>query len=68
MKTLIIETQLIQAIEPRFEEAFMLSELRKAGIPVKGYLLYAGIESGTLTRTEEIGSIVFTWYPDSEES
>jgi hypothetical protein len=40
----------------------LLKRLRAADIPVKGSVCISGVESGTLTWTEDaFGNYVFTW-------
>lgn len=44
-------------------DCFFLGKLKAHGIPVEGVLLLRGVESGTLTKCENIenDSVVFTW-------
>ena len=49
--------------ERAFTESLVLARLREAGIPVRGTILFRGIASGTLDRSEdyETGDVIFRW-------
>lgn len=44
--------------------AMVIEKLRNAGIPVKGVLIFGGIESGLLVESREIGGYRYTWSED----
>ena len=46
-----------------FSEIFILAILRNNGIPIKGTLIFQGLEKGMLYRydDQETKEIVFTW-------
>lgn len=46
-------------------ETWAVGELKRAGIPVRGVLIFSGLEGGTLTRSDdpETGEIVYRWLP-----
>lgn len=51
-------------------EAWCIHKLKSAGIPIKGTLVFRGLESGLLTRHEDFNRphiIHFTWQNNNEE-
>lgn len=48
-------------------EAFTLAKLRSAGVPVKGVLLFRGVEHGTLTwfYNPYTGDETYRWVDDN---
>lgn len=59
-------SEIVRYRTPELWETFVMGKLREAGVPVKGVLLYGGIESGTLMRRddpEDFGVTIYTWRP-----
>lgn len=48
-------------VEPVVYEATILSRLRKAGIPVRGILIFRGIDRGTFSCYDVLGGRQFFW-------
>ena len=46
-------------------EAVAIAKLKKAGIPIRGALVFGGVESGTLIKDEDFRTkrIIYTWRP-----
>ncbi len=61
-------------LEPAMWECWVVGKLKEAGVPVKGALVFGGLESGTLTRFDDptdFGATVWEWNPNeanNEES
>jgi hypothetical protein len=50
---------------PTFFQMNLLKRLRDAGIPIKGILLFQGLERGVLAEETDInGGLLYTWSED----
>lgn len=62
-------TESMKVRNPSVWEGYVVGKLKEAGIPIKGTLLYAGLESGTLHRLDDpcdFGKYKYVWF--SEEA
>ena len=53
---------------PAVWETWVVGKLKDAGVPIKGTLVFGGIESGTLTRFDDptdFGATIWEWNPNS---
>lgn len=56
-------------LEPHMWECWVVGKLKKAGVPVKGHLVFRGIESGTLTRFDDptdFDATIWEWMPNEK--
>jgi hypothetical protein len=52
------------ALTPVLYEMWIVGKLKDAGIPIRGTILFRGLERGILTRTddpEDFGQATYTW-------
>lgn len=71
MKEIMVKIDINNYIEaeqmsPNVWEGRVIQKLKNAGIPIKGILLYRGLESGTLHRLDDPtdGSLSYVWCPN----
>ncbi len=56
-------------LEPAAWESWVVGKLKDAGIPVKGALIFSGIERGTLTRFDDptnFDATIWEWNPNEK--
>ena len=54
-------------LEPNMWKCWVVGKLKKAGVPVKGTLVFKGIESGTLTSFDDptdFDATIWEWMPN----
>lgn len=56
---------MVEAPYSLFVPMDIISKLRLAGIPVKGALVFGGVEKGTLFEHQDLnGNLIYEWYDD----